>query len=202
MVEEDRNVLLKSIDTGLAGLKEAIKGMKKGDDVSELQKSVGELEIQLGTVTDQTEMVKTLEGEKVTLETDLQAEKDKIVDLQKTIDSGKEEADKKAHDALISTALDLAKDLDAKTEVKDEDAYIVVLSKSFSEEEIKTDVDACIKTDIKAMEIAKTHIPEGSLPGQEGNNPDDEIDEDAQRAKDLRKKLKEEGFLAKTEGDE
>jgi predicted RNase H-like nuclease (RuvC/YqgF family) len=201
MAEEDRNVLLKSIDTGIGTLKDMFGSLKDKDvDVSKFEKSLNDVETKVKEFKDQEDLVKILEGEKTDLQKTLDEKDEEIKTLQKTVDDGKEEADKKAHDALVSTALDLCKDLDAKTEVKDEDAYVKVLSKSFTEDEIKY-LDTCIKTDIKAMEIAKTHIPEGDLPGDGDNDPNEEIDEDAQRAKDLRKKYEDDGLLVKT-GDE
>jgi len=200
MVEDERNKLLKSIDTKIGAMKDLFNGLKeKGTDVSDLQKSLDTLETQLGEYEDQNELVKSLQVDKTDLEKKLGDSEDKVKELQKTVDAVNNATAKKEHDDLIVKALDLVKSLDAETEIKDEDSYMEVLSKSFSEEDIKEDVDSCIKTDIKAMELAKTHIPAGDVPGQGNDDPEDDIDEDAQRAAELRKKLKEEGFLR---GDE
>jgi len=182
MGEEDKNQLLKSISDNVKSFTDAVKGLKGKEDVdvSSLEKTADSLTTQLGEFEDQGELIKTLESEKATLESEK-------AELQKTVDAINEAAVKAEHDTLVKTALDLVKDIDPKTEVKDEDALIKSISENFSEDEMK-DVDTCIKADIKAMELAKKHIPEGSLPGQDdGNNLDDELSKDAQEAAELRK---------------
>lgn len=202
MVEEDRNTFLKSIDKKIDGLKDMFTGLKAEDtDVIKFEKALGVVEDQVKEYKDQSDLVKSLEGEKTDLQKTIEDKDTEIKTLEKTIADGEVDKEKEVHDALVRTAIDLVKDLDAKTEIKDEDSYVEALNKSFTEEEIKEGLDSCIKTDIKAMEIAKTKIADGDIPGQGDNDPEDELDEDAQRTKELRKKYVEEGLLVDT-GDE
>ena len=132
MVEDERNKLLKSIDTKIGAMKDLFNGLKeKGTDVSDLQKSLDTLETQLGEYEDQNELVKSLQVDKTDLEKKLGDSEDKVKELQKTVDAVNNATAKKEHDDLIVKALDLVKSLDAETEIKDEDSYMEVLSKSF-----------------------------------------------------------------------
>jgi chromosome segregation ATPase len=198
--------LLKSIGEKIDGFTEAIKGINKGDDVSELQKSldkaVTEFDSLKKELSDKDDMIKGLETEKTDLESKVSDLADTNKELQKTVDEVNTAAAEKAHNDLVKTALDLMKELDPETEVDDEDKLLKSIADNYDEKAIKEDVDGCISSEIKAMNIAKKYTPEGDKPGQGDNNLDDQIDENEMRAKELRKTLKEEGFLAKTEGDE
>ena len=139
-------------------------------------------------IEDSDVLVKTLEEEKADLTKKLEKADVIIKDVN-------DAAAKKEHDDLVVKALGLVKELNPKTEVKDEDALLKSISENFDEGEVEENPDACIKQEIKAMEIAKTHIPNGDLPGTHDADMDDQLTEDEKEAAELRKMASEQGII-------
>lgn len=188
---EDGKKYLKSI----LGLEDT--GDPAGEPGGNPNPSTGDAQVNK-TMMSKDDVQKMLDAQKEDIKKDFEAErkedKEKIQSLEKTVGKREDTISKQEHDDLVTKALKKTQDLGIE-EVKDEETLMKHLQEKedFTEEELKEDPDACIKTAIRIWKGASKYIPAGKLPRTDENEMQKMADKHAENAKEIRKNLAKRG---------
>ncbi|MDY9922785.1 hypothetical protein [Methanobacterium sp.] len=165
----------------------------EGDPGGNPNPSTGGAQVNKSMISED-DLKKALDERDAKFEKTLKEKDDKIESLEKTVGKREDTISKQEHDDLVSKALKKTQDLGIE-EVKTEEDLMKHLQEKedFTEEELKEDPDACIKTAIRIWKGASKYIPAGKLPRTDENEMKKMADKHAENAAEIRKNLAERG---------